>query len=120
MRVFPIITAAAAVLVLTGCGGSHHAAAPATPTAVPSPTFDGSTVAACKEAALVAVGKDGGDNAHAKLARGDAELSDVPTLRELAKKYSDAAPGSTLDGVRALTAAYELETWCIQHGVKVK
>lgn len=120
MRAFPIIVTAMVALTLTGCGSSHHTTTPTTPAAAPAPTYDGSTIAACREAALVAAGGDSDDNAHAKLARGDAELSDVPTLRELAKKYSDAAPGSVLDGVRALTAAYDLDTWCIQHGIKVK
>ncbi|MGH3381434.1 MAG: hypothetical protein ACRDP6_42570 [Actinoallomurus sp.] len=118
MRVFPGITAvAAAVLLLASCSGSHDTAVPPTPTATPTPTFDGSTLAACREAHTAAVGTDP-DNEHAKLARGDAELSDVVTLRELARKYSDAPAGSTLDGVRALTAAYEVETWCVQHGIK--
>jgi hypothetical protein len=42
----------------------------------------------------------------------------VAALRGVAKKFSDAPAGTTLDDVRALTAAITVDTWCIQHHVK--
>lgn len=72
---------------------------------------------ACKEAEQAT---DPADKkyVHAQAARGFAELSDVLALREVANKFSDAPPGTTLDNVRALTAAIKISTWCLQHHVK--
>lgn len=111
-----IIIAATATLTLTSCSASHDTAAPASPTAKPSPTYDGSTLDACKEAQQ-AISDEGKDYRHSHAARSFAALSDVPALRETARKYSDAPAGTMLDNVRALTAATTIDTWCLQHGV---
>lgn len=112
-----IAAGALGLLSLAGCGGTTHTATPASPTAAPSPTYDGSTLDACKEAAHAT---DPGEQGfkHASNARGFAELSDVPALREVAKKYSDADIGTPLDDAQAATAAITIYTWCIQHHVK--
>lgn len=109
---------AAAVLALAaGCGSTASpAAAPPAPKTV-APTYDGSTLDACKEAAKATDTKDK-EYVHAHAARSFAALSDVPALRETAKKFSDAPPGTMLDNVRALTAAITVATWCEQHNVK--
>lgn len=118
MRTFPIIALAA--LVLAGCGSHHDAAAPTTPAAVPSPTYDGSTLGACKEADLTIDTSDP-DFRHAQAARSFAALSDVTALREVAERYTDVTQvGTPIDDAHALTAAVTISTWCLQHGVKAK
>jgi hypothetical protein len=113
------LIAAAALALAAGCGStaSPAAAPPAPKTAAAAPTYDGSTMQACKEAGQAIDPKDK-KYVHAQAARAFAALSDVTALRETAKKFSDADPGTTLDDVRAMTAAITVDTWCIQHHVK--
>ncbi|HZE38754.1 MAG TPA: hypothetical protein VE172_08070 [Stackebrandtia sp.] len=114
-----VILAAAMLTLAAGCGSATKAAAPPPPTPTPAatPTYDGSTMDACKEAAKATDPKDK-KYVHAQAARAFAALSDVAALRGVAKKFSDAPAGTTLDDVRALTAAITVDTWCIQHHVK--
>jgi hypothetical protein len=108
---------AAALLLLAGCSNTEKPSAqPPAPT--PAATYDGSTLSACKDAAAATNGPDKG-NRHALLARSSAELSDIPALREVARKYSDDAPlGSGLSDAHVSAAAYTIYTWCIEHHVK--
>jgi hypothetical protein len=106
----------AALLVLTACGSSTEKTTAPTPTGLPSPTYDGSTLGACKEAVLATTGKDT-DLKHARAGRGFAELSDVPALREVAAKNTGDDLFTPADDARALAAAYTIYTWCIQHHV---
>lgn len=102
---------------VAACGNSGRpATASGTPTAAPSPTYDGSTLSACKEADQTGESSDK-DFRHAKAARSFAALSDVPALREVAKKYAGTGIDETSDELQALAAAVTISTWCLQHHV---
>lgn len=108
-----IIALAAVLVALTACGGgSDHSPGAAKVTSPSPPTYDQSTLDACKEADASA-----GGTRTAQAARADASRSDVPALRDIAKRYIGSEVGTPIDDAHALAAAAEVATWCLQHGV---
>ena len=105
------VAAVVMVLCAAGCGGGGSSASASSPT----PTFDRSTVRACEYARTAVAG----DGEKAARATGDAlsaaEMSDVPTLRQIAAKY--ASDGTTAGNIMANAGALRIQTWCIDHGL---
>jgi hypothetical protein len=92
----------ALTLALASCSSHKTASGPSNqPTqataaaTTATPAADQATVHACADAKESTTGDDPGDK-HAEKARSWAELSDVPTLREIAAKY---ARGSDSEGI---------------------
>lgn len=112
-----VAVASAAVLALTGCGGSRTASAPPAVTPAASQGWDTATLDACKEAKVFSVGSGG--QKHADSARSSAALSDQQVLREVARRFETAPEVWTkgLDEAHAAAAAFEVSTWCINHRV---
>lgn len=112
----------ALTLALTSC--SSHKAAPsassqrtqATAAASTSPAADQATVHACADAKASTTGDAAGDK-HAEDARTWAALSDVPTLREIAAKYTRGTDSEGIELAHLYTAANTIYTWCLQHGL---
>lgn len=114
----------ATVLVLAAVGGAyflgHHGSASSAPKATnvaasPSSTYDAATIQACKSAGIVRR-RSLVPDPEAKAARAVAASSDQQALREIAQKYDHPeAFGKPIDDVYALTAATEIEGWCLWH-----
>lgn len=127
IRAVAITAAVTAVLVavgivwLAGAGGKARTEAtlPAAGTPSASSTWDQDTVLACQQADQAAAGPVGEESwKKARLARNFAGLSDVPTLREVAAANGKEALGTPIDDTNAMTAAYEINTWCMTHKVR--
>ena len=116
------VAIAALMLALTSCSSHKAAQNPSSPAtsataaATPTPTADKATVHACADAKESSTGDATGDK-HAESARSWAELSDVPTLREIAAKYARGTDSEGIEGAHLYTAANLIYTWCLQHGL---
>ena len=119
-----LLTAIAALtLALTACSSHKAATSPsgpptqtATPATTATPTADQATVQACADAKDSTSGDAAGDK-HAQDARSWAELSDVPTLREIAAKYARGTESEGIEMAHLYTAANLISAWCLGHGL---
>lgn len=112
------------LLVAAGIAGAyflgHRSSASSAPKATnvaasPSSTYDDATVQACKSAGIVRRRSIVPDP-EAQAARAAAASSDQAALREIAQKYDHPeAYKKPIDNVYALTAATEIEAWCLYH-----
>ncbi|MBT2207034.1 hypothetical protein [Actinomadura sp. NEAU-AAG7] len=84
---------------------------------VSSTRYDARTVRACRSAKQATEEQGAAGNEAAREARKYARRSDVHQLVEIGVRTDDAATGTTLDDVQAMTAAYEINTWCIRNGL---
>jgi hypothetical protein len=114
---------AALTLALASCSSPKAAQSPSSPptqattaATTATPAADQATVQACADAKDSTSGDAAGDK-HAADARSWAELSDVPTLREIAAKYARGTDSEGIEMAHLYTAANLIYAWCLGHGL---
>lgn len=123
IRTVAVAVAVTAVAVTVGVvwlanSGGKPGQAAAGASAPASQSYDQSTLLACREAHAAAHGDGTNVSRHASSARSFAALSDVPALRDVSAQNTRVdESGQPIDDVRALTAAYSVDTWCLTHKI---
>lgn len=103
-----VLVAAAIIGLAYALGGEEGRASAAPPTGP-----DAETVAACEAAASAKAGKTS-PQVLLWRAKGSPETG----LQEIVRRFESGGPTTGPTGnVRALTAVYEVDTWCLDNGV---